>query len=215
MTEAEVPSKREQVREERRRQILEAALAVFTQKGYHATNVSDVAAQAGVSQGTIYWYFESKEELFQATVLFAFMDFGDSAVGGLEHYATAAEKLQAMAQAMEDFADVAEGLFMLFLGYWASSDRGEESAQIWMDLLREYKDVVVGIIEEGVRSGEFRPVDAESLVWAVLAAYDGLAAYGMFMPEMDLGRVNRAFVDTLLHGLLVPATASEPEPTVD
>ncbi len=50
---SEAPSKREQSKEDRRRQILEAALAVFSQKGYHATNVSAVAAQAGVSQDTI------------------------------------------------------------------------------------------------------------------------------------------------------------------
>jgi len=49
------PDKREQKREERRQQIIQAALRVFTQKGYNAANVSDVAAQASVSQGTIYW----------------------------------------------------------------------------------------------------------------------------------------------------------------
>ena len=70
-----------------------------------------------------------------------------------------------------------------------------------MDLLREFKDIVVGIIEEGVASGEFKPVDAEALVWALLAAYDGLAAYDMFMPELDLPRVNQVFVETLLNGL--------------
>ena len=199
MTEA--LSKREQLKEERRRQILEAALAVFSQRGYHATNVSDVAAQAGVSQGTIYWYFDSKEALFEAATLFAFSDFGEGALGGLDQYPTATEKLRALALAMEGFADVAEGLFMLFLGYWAASDRREESAQVWMDLLREFKDIVVGIIEEGVACGEFKPVDAEALVWALLAAYDGLAAYDMFMPELDLPRVNQAFVEALLNGL--------------
>ena len=106
----EEPSKREQQREQRRRQILEAALAVFTQKGYHATNVSDVAAQAGVSQGTIYWYFESKEELFQAAILCAFMDFGDASLGALEQYATAAEKLVALARdRLEGHARAADG----------------------------------------------------------------------------------------------------------
>ncbi|MGD8626506.1 MAG: TetR/AcrR family transcriptional regulator, partial [Anaerolineae bacterium] len=148
MTES-APSKREQLRQERRRQILEAALAVFTQKGYHATNVSDVAAQAGVSQGTIYWYFESKDELFQAAILLAFEDFGEAALGSLDQYPTATEKLTAMARAMEQFADVAEGIFMLFLSYWASSEQREESAQIWIELLQEYKGVVVAVIDEG------------------------------------------------------------------
>jgi hypothetical protein len=103
---------------------------------------------------------------------------------------------------MGGFADVAEGLFMLFLGYWSSSDRSEESAQIWTDVLVEFKDIVAAIVDEGVSSGEFKPVDAESLVWALLAAYDGLAAYIVLMPDMDLKRVSRAFVGTLLEGLL-------------
>ena len=70
------PSRHEQVREERRQQILEAALKVFSQKGFHAANVSDVAAQAGVSQGTIYWYFDSKDDLFMAALLSVFEEFG-------------------------------------------------------------------------------------------------------------------------------------------
>lgn len=198
---AEMPSKRELQREERRSQILDAALTVFSQKGYHATNVSDVAAQAGVSQGTIYWYFESKDELFQAALLSAFMDIGEEMIGSLAACTTATEKLLALAESMEGLADVAEGLFMLFLGYWSSSDRREENAQIWIDLLKQYKDVVVSIVEEGIGNGEFRPVDAEALVWALLAAYDGLAAYVVIMPDMDLKWISQTFVRTLLQGL--------------
>jgi AcrR family transcriptional regulator len=199
----ETPSKREQQREERRNQILGAALMVFSQKGYHATNVSDVAAQAGVSQGTIYWYFESKDELFHAALLSAFLDIGEATLGSLSECSRATEKLIALAESMEGLADVAEGLFMLFLGYWSSSDRREESAQIWIDLLKQYKDVVVAIVEEGIGNGEFKPVDAEALVWALLAAYDGLAAYAVIMPDMDLQPISRTFVETLLRGLVV------------
>jgi AcrR family transcriptional regulator len=199
----EAMSKREQVREERRRQILGAALEVFSRKGYHATNVSDVAAQAGVSQGTIYWYFDSKDELFQAALLSAFGDLGDDVIGVLSVCETATEKLSALAESMVGLADVAEGLFMLFLGYWASSDREEASAQIWVDVLNQYKEVVVDVIEEGIGRGEFKPIDAESLVWALLAAYDGLAAYTVVVPDIDLNRISRVLVDTLLGGLLL------------
>lgn len=199
----DIPSKRVLQREERRQQILDAALTVFSGKGFHATNVSDVAAEAGVSQGTIYWYFESKEELFHAALLSAFMDLGEGILGSLAECSTATDKVLALTESMEGLADVAEGLFMLFLGYWSSSERREESAQIWIELLVQYKDVVVAVIEEGIGNGEFKPIDAEALVWALLAAYDGLAAYAVIMPEMDLKRTSRTFVQTLLMGLLV------------
>lgn len=207
MTEA--PTKREQLKEERRQQILEAALAVFTQKGYHATNVSDVAAQAGVSQGTIYWYFESKEELLTQALLFFFEDFGQGMLGSLAQCPTAVDKLRALGQAMVGFASEAEGLFTLFLEYWASSPRRAEAGQLWSSMLVEYKDLVVEIIEEGVRDGEFKPVDAEQLVWAMMAAYDGLAAYDMFLPDLDIAQICHVFVETLLAGLVAGEQASQ------
>ena len=53
-------------KEQRRDEILAAAKATFAGKGYHATTIGDVAKAAGVSYGSIYWYFDSKEALFHA-----------------------------------------------------------------------------------------------------------------------------------------------------
>lgn len=61
-----MPKIAEEVRAARREQIIAAALACFARAGYHATTMADVAAQAGVSKGTPYLYFESKETLFLA-----------------------------------------------------------------------------------------------------------------------------------------------------
>jgi AcrR family transcriptional regulator len=185
MTEA--PSKREQLKEERRRQILDAALEVFTQKGFNAATVSDVAARAGVSQG----------------ILSFFDDFGQGMVQTLAQCPTAAARLRALEQVMVGFTSEAEGLFTLFLEFWASSPRRPEVGQIWADLLVEYKNLLAGVIEEGVQSGEFKSVNAQQLVWAVMAAYDGLAAYDMFVPGLDLAQISQAFMETLLTGLLV------------
>jgi AcrR family transcriptional regulator len=63
---ASMPKIAEQARAARRAQIIAAALACFARAGYHATTMADVAAQAGVSKGTPYLYFESKEALFIA-----------------------------------------------------------------------------------------------------------------------------------------------------
>lgn len=205
----ETLSKREQLRQERRHQILSAALTVFVQKGFHATNVSDVAAEAGVSQGTIYWYFDSKEELFDAALLSFLEDFGQEAFGTLGQYETASEKLRALAQSMKTFCKESEGIFTTFLSYWASSPNREEMGHWWIELLVQFKDMVAEIVKEGIRNGEFRPVDAEHLVWALLAAYDGLAAYIMLLPDLDLGRINQAFVETLLKGLVVEDSNGE------
>jgi len=189
------------VADERRAQIMEAALACFTRKGYNNTTMDDIAAESGLSKGSLYWYFKGKDDLFAAALMSVFINVGREAVAALEQCTTASDKLRAMAQAAIDFSKVAEGFFSLFLEFWASSPRREEAGQMWVSLLTQYKDVVVEIIEEGVRDGEFKPVDAEQLVWAIMAAYDGLAAYIMLVPDMDLERVSQVFVETLLNGL--------------
>ena len=60
--------KRERRKEARPGELLEAALDLFVEKGYAATKVDEVAARAGVSKGTLFLYFPSKEELFKAVV---------------------------------------------------------------------------------------------------------------------------------------------------
>lgn len=200
---SETPTRREQQRQERRQQILKAALAVFSERGFHGANVSDVAAAAGVSQGTIYWYFESKEDLLTAAVLSYFEEFGQDALACLEGSQSSAGKLRALGQCMAEMAGEAAGLFTLFLEYWASSARREQAGQLWAGILTEYKDVIVAIIEEGVRRGEFRRVEAGPLVWAMMATYDGLAAYMMLIPGLDLVAISEGFIETLLGGLVV------------
>lgn len=59
---------------ERRQQILNVALTVFAEKGYHATGVSDIIERAGIARGTFYLYYESKRALFDALLERIFLD---------------------------------------------------------------------------------------------------------------------------------------------
>ena len=193
---------------ETRRRILTAALECFQRNGYNKTTMDEIAAASETSKGTLYWYFDSKEDLLQAAMFSAFdTAFGEEVLGEVLAHPTAAETIRALAAAMTRLADWAEGLFGLFLEYWASTPHREDAAGLWVQVLDEYKQVLVGVIERGIAQGEFRDVDADSIVYALMAAYDGLAAYAMFKPDLDLPRITAAFVDTLLRGLLVEVDA--------
>lgn len=194
---------RPDVSAERRAQIIEAALACFTRKGYNNTTMDDIVAESGLSKGSLYWYFKSKDELFEAAMMSVFTNVGEQAFAALESCTTTADQLRALAQVTASVGKMIVGYFGLFLEFWASSQRREESAQLWVDMLVQYKDLLVQVIEEGVEKGELKPVDAEPLVWAMLAAYDGLAAYLAIMPDLDVEQVSEVFVETLLTGLEV------------
>ena len=192
---------RPDVSAERRAQIIQAALACFTRKGYNNTTMDDIVAESRLSKGSLYWYFKSKDELFAEAIMSVFMDVGQEAFAALEQCTTATDKLRAIAQTTVDFSKQIEGFFGLFIEFWASSPNREEAGQLWIDMLVQFKDLIVQIIEEGIRNGEFKPVETEPLVWALMAAYDGLAAYIMFVPDLDLERISQVFAETLLSGL--------------
>jgi AcrR family transcriptional regulator len=194
---------RPDVSAERRAQIIEAALACFMRKGFNNTTMDDIVTESGLSKGSLYWYFESKDELFTAALMSVFVNVGEETVVALEPDTTASEKLRALGRAAASVSRLFEGYFGLFLEFWAASAQREKTGQFWFGLLDQYKDIVVAVIEEGVANGEFKPVDVDPLVWAMLATYDGLAAYVMLMPDLDLDRISHAFVDALLRGLEV------------
>ncbi|MCD6284746.1 MAG: TetR/AcrR family transcriptional regulator [Anaerolineae bacterium] len=183
---------------------MSAALVCFTRMGYNNTTMDDIATECGVSKGTLYWYFESKDSLLES-VITAFIEdsYSEPAIAALAEVPTAAGKLRTLARAMAALGERAQGFFSLFLEYWASSPHRDETARLWVDLLVEYKEIVAEVIQEGIKNNEFKPVDAESLVWAIMAAYDGLAAYKALTPALDTERVSRAFVEALLGGLVV------------
>ena len=102
MSEAATEPRWRRLPEERPRQILEAALAVFAERGLAAARLEDIARRAGLSKGTIYLYFPNKEELFREVIrhsVVAFIERGE--------------------QRIEQLADPVQALDAWMVGYWA------------------------------------------------------------------------------------------------
>jgi AcrR family transcriptional regulator len=184
-----------------RERIVEAALACFARKGYNKTTMDDIAAESGLSKGSLYWHFESKEALFLAGMEAAIGTFDQMAQEMMAGKANASQKLRAFGAAFVRSWREMEGFFNVCIEFWVQSEPRDPTANFWREMLEAYKRLLVEIVEEGVRGGEFRSVDADQLVWAVMAAYDGLGIYSTLMPDLDLARISEAFIDTLLQGL--------------
>ena len=193
---------RPDVSEERRAQIIQAALACYARQGYVNTTMDDIVAESGLSKGAIYWYFKSKDDLFQAAITSVFEGVAVESMGAMTACETSAERLRAGAKSMVALCRDIEGYFALIVEFWAQSENRDEAMEFWAGMLAQYQQVIAAIFEEGVRTGEFGPVDASALSWMIMAAYDGLAAYDMMMPDLDMDEISEAFVETLLKGLM-------------
>jgi AcrR family transcriptional regulator len=189
--------------EERRRQIMEAALACFVRKGYHKTTMDDIVAECGLSKGTLYWYFENKDDLFVSLIKSYFFDVRQGTDVVLQQYPTASGKLRGLAQAFVEFFKAGGEYFSVLFEFWLQSTLRDELNQFMSTALSQYRQIVASVIAEGIQSGEFKAVNAEQVALAAMAAFDGLSFYVMLIPdEVDLEQTCHAFVETLLSGLL-------------
>ncbi len=187
----------------RRRQIIAAARQVFSRKGYDAATVEEIADTAGVSKGLIYNYFRSKEDILLATA--------EALMSRLEEHmermstakATASDKILA-AQHMHTGEMIKEWDFVqIMFEFWSESVRRPEMARPYARMFRKARAYLETVIDNGIASGEFRPVPAKEVASLMIAMADGLTVQRMLDARAFTWRnVSDAMDDLLLNGLL-------------
>ncbi len=189
--------------EEQRAGILTAAVTCFARKGYHRTTMDEIVAESGLSKGTLYWYFKSKQDLF----LEIFESWGEAmleAMSGMaeNHSQTAADRLRALGMwSMEAFAAKPEIVTLMIEAY--TSLRGDKG--VYERLLKVYSpflDMLTDVIEDGIRRGEFKPVDARPLAEALGAAMDGIALQELIGIPGDANARVMTFIEVIIDGLI-------------
>lgn len=154
-------SKRAQKREARPAEVLEAALETFVAKGFAAARMEDIALRAGVSKGTVYLYFPSKQAVFEALVRENLVPTLERAeVMMARAQGPAAARLRALLgfaeEIVEDPRRVAIPKLVL-----AEAGNFPELARFYREeVIERVLGILCGILEHGMRRGEFRELDA-------------------------------------------------------
>ncbi|MDA8456898.1 TetR/AcrR family transcriptional regulator [Acidovorax sp. GBBC 3334] len=202
--------KRARRKEARPGELIEAALDLFVEKGYAATKVDEVAAQAGVSKGTLFLYFPSKEDLFKEVVRHN--------IG--RHFADWDLEIEQFPYSTSDLLRHAYQLWWENIGATKASGISKlilSEAHNFPDIAAFYRIEVVEpshrlirrILQRGIDRGEFRVQDLDCAVYVVIAPLVFMMMWrhsGPCMPdalEMAPQRFIDAQVDNLLAGLCV------------
>lgn len=204
MTPAE--TRRQERKQQRRSEIVDAALTVFARDGFALTKMDAVAEQAGISKGTLYLYFDSKDALFEGMVR--------------DKMLPALEQLQSELVATPDLS--AEDMLRMQMRFFYRNVLNTERRHIMRLVMAEgpqfphitqfYYETVIsrgkavfkGIIDHGVKTGEFRAVEGHGLMKIAMAG--GLVAalwktvFDTFEP-VDLEAYCETHIDVLLNGL--------------
>jgi TetR/AcrR family transcriptional regulator len=208
-------AKRERRKQARPGELLDAALDLFVEKGFAATRSEEVAARAGVSKGTLFLYFPSKEELFKAVVREnmsgRFAEWNDE----FERFeGSTADMVRYCMQVWWDRigATRASGITKLIIS--EARNFPELAAFYQHEVIRPGTELVRRILQRGVDRGEFRPLDMDYAVFNIVAPMIFLImmkhSLGACVPQdypLDPQRYLQAQVDILLHGLCKEAQA--------
>jgi AcrR family transcriptional regulator len=158
--------------DERRAEILETTCQVVVERGFGATRVADVANRLGVSTGLIHYHFESKEQLFAEAFQWAAESDLARLHEAVEQGGSAAAKLDRIFRLYSPTED--EKGWMLWIDGWGEALRFDALQKISQDLDLQWKQLVEGVIREGIRDGEFTCADPAASAWRLSALLDGL-----------------------------------------
>jgi AcrR family transcriptional regulator len=206
-------------KEARPAEIMAAALECFRERGFAATRLEDVAARAGVTKGTIYLYYPSKEDLFKAVVR------GEVAQHLARVEALLAEPIPAPVLLKRLLATweavVASPVSVIPKLVIAEAGNFPELARFYLDTVAHRGiNLVATILRRGIEEGAFRPVDVDHVVFCVIGPllFTALWKHSLGPHDdrpLDAPAVLRAHLDLLLHGLRAESPTPAPAPLLD
>ncbi len=186
-------------------QILDAAFEEFVERGYVATRVEDIATRIGVTKGTIYVYFETKEQLFEAMIRHISTPLEDLLISGNELKGTAMERLRKNIELIYDLIINDRKLRELMRFVIAEGSRFphivDRHHDIFIDPLERQMQ---SLIDDGVKLGEFRAAPA-AFADAVVAPAIAFLFFKLLFDErrtLDKASYLEAHIDLVLQGLL-------------
>ena len=203
-----LPSRRR--KEARPQELLDAALELFVEKGFAASRAEEVAERAGVSKGTLYLYYPSKQALLQAVIAHHLIDrFSAGVAQAAQFQGSAADLLRSLLVSgwQEVYDSDAAKVFKLVI---TEVRNFPELASFYHREVVEPVHRQLGeVIQRGIAAGEFRPVAVEHAVHSLMLplvmlclhrhSLGACAAAG----QIDGHRFIRAHVDLVLAGLSV------------
>jgi AcrR family transcriptional regulator len=193
---------RPDVSEERRTKIIESATQVFARQGFANTRMDDVAEEAGLSKGLLYWYFKSKEEIIIAIadVLFGveFRKMQNLSVEGRTARACLEEFLDFFLKDLGGMLKIAPVIYE----FYALAFRNTTVRQVLHEYLKRFIAALEPVVQVGMDREEFTSGNVRQATIAIGAALEGTLLLWAYAPEMVVPEEQlRLSMTLILNGL--------------
>ncbi|GJM16049.1 MAG: hypothetical protein DHS20C13_13760 [Thermodesulfobacteriota bacterium] len=193
------PSKKRVTKKSRKEEIIKAAAVLFSQKSYHDVTVDQIAEQVGVAKGTIYLYFESKENLHLGILEHTHETIESILVKEIEKNDPAPQKLKKV-------------LTLIFQFYFQNRDVLRILTRDETRLIREHFDFTERwrhrriklyrkILEKGIKEGSFRPANTELMALIIFGLVGSVMSY--HPKGMTAGEIAEEVFSMISEGIMI------------
>jgi TetR/AcrR family acrAB operon transcriptional repressor len=186
--------------------ILKAAKDVFARKGFTAATLADIAEQAGITKGAIYWHFDNKSELYQQVLAHGFMGYYELMAGILTQDMPPMEKIRkAMTAVLVAFEQDEE--YRASVGLLLFNTEASEEMQPFIARVVEFNEAIygtlVGLIEQGIASKEIDPgIDPGQVAYGLMGFVHGVEVISILgIGNISLEENAESMVEFQLRGL--------------
>lgn len=191
--------------ETRREQILEAATSVFARLGIHTARMDDIAEEAGLSKGAVYWYFKSKDEIIKS-ILEIFLNRELQGIHELvEWEGSVEERLLLMVDHLITELEQYESVMPIAYEFYALSTRESDIRKSLNAYFQKFINIFEDLIVQGIKRGELKKVDPNETAVSIVALLEGftiLWIVGVLRIDFEeLGSLIRSSLLLFIHGL--------------
>ena len=187
-------------KEQRRLDILNAAIKVFSKYGVHKAKIEDIAKEAGVGKGTIYEYFESKKDLFQEMIKYSIEQYKKEIIGTLVSEESIRDKLNNFCLSHGKFISAHIDMAQTAL---SQTEVMSKEMKRWMIKCRvELGKIIIEVLKKGVENGELRKdLDLEAASYAIFGTINQYYSKRIFFDNDNYKDIDPTpIVDMLFRG---------------
>ena len=195
-------------KDKKRSEIAHAAISLFANKGFDSTTIQEIADAAQIGKGTVYEYFDTKEEIIIQVAMEMFAEMEKSIDLTIFAIKDPKERLKKFIEQTNSLVEHMKDIMMVYMEIWRINLRDKNfgvSMMILKDALVTYRKVISDIIKEGQKMHVFKKsINGERLAIMLTAAFDGLAFhYLLDNKNIDLKKVSGEFINSLFEGIVI------------
>ena len=193
----------ESLQNQRKEQILDAALKILVEKGYEQSRVDDVVKLSKLSKGAIYWYYKSKKEMYLDLVNFWVLHYSVTLNYIVEEDVLPSKQLKDLFQYFIDQYESDPQPFFALTEFWSMAQKDKDFKKKLQKVYTHFLELIEAIIERGVKSGEFKKLDVRMTALSIMVNIESINWFTLFeIHGVSVKEYMQIIIDFILSGIM-------------